>query len=109
MSWFALSWASELKVGNSTDKLVLICLANFADENNQCYPSHKTISKFAEIVPQSVMRSLARLKIKGFISIEPRFQKTENNKNRQTSNLYQLNIPPCSYALFNSLCVTLLL
>jgi len=34
MSWSALKWASEVKVGSSTDKLILIMLANFTDAEN---------------------------------------------------------------------------
>ena len=94
MSWIALDWASKQKVGSSTEKLVLICLANFANDMNQCYPSHNTICEFAEVTPQTVIKSLHSLKVKNLITIEPRFQKTETGKNRQTSNLYKLKIPP---------------
>ena len=92
MSWSALKWASEVKVGNSTDKLVLIILANFTDAENSCYPSHKKIAELCECSTDTVIRSLKRLKDMNFIDIEKRFQLTENNNHRQTSNIYKLNI-----------------
>ena len=92
MSWSALKWASEVKVGNSTDKLILIILANFTDAENTCYPSHKKIAELCECSTDTVIRSLKRLKDLDFIDIEKRFQLTQNNNHRQTSNIYKLNI-----------------
>tara|TARA_R110000803_G_scaffold55855_4_gene112911 strand:+ start:147 stop:788 length:642 start_codon:yes stop_codon:yes gene_type:complete len=94
MSFTALDWAVKQKVGNSTEKLILLCLANYSDDNNKSYPSHKTISKFAEVSNQTVIKCLTKLKNKNLLFIEPRYQQTLGNKNRQTSNLYTLNIPP---------------
>ena len=45
MSWSALDWASKQVTGNPNRKSVLITLANFADEENKCFPSIKTIMK----------------------------------------------------------------
>ena len=92
MSWSALKWASEVKVGNSTDKLILIILANFTDAENTCYPSHKKIAELCECSTDTVIRSLKRLKELNFIDIEKRFQLTQNNNHRQTSNIYKLKI-----------------
>ena len=92
MSWSALKWASEVKVGNSTDKLILIILANFTDAEDTCYPSHRKIAELCECSTDTVIRSLKRLKELNFIDIEKRFQLTQNNNHRQTSNIYKLNI-----------------
>ena len=43
MSFTALAWASKQKTGNGTTKLILLCLANYADDKNSCFPSFKTI------------------------------------------------------------------
>ena len=80
MSWSALKWASEVKVGNSTDNLILIILANFTDAENTCYPSHKKIAELCECSTDTVIRSLKRLKELNFIEVEKRFQLTQNNK-----------------------------
>ena len=90
MSWSALKWASEVKVGNSTDKLILIILANFTDAENTCYPSHRKIAELCECSTDTVIRSLKRLKDLKFIEVEKRFQLTQKNNHRQTSNIYKL-------------------
>ena len=92
MSWSALKWASEVKVGNSTDKLILIILANFTDAEDTCYPSHRKIAELCECSTDTVIRSLKRLRELNFIEIEKRFQLTQNNNHRQTSNIYKLKI-----------------
>jgi DNA-binding transcriptional regulator YhcF (GntR family) len=92
MSWSALKWASEVKVGNSTDKLILIILANFTDAEDTCYPSHRKIAELCECSTDTVIRSLKRLKELNFINVEKRFQLTQNNNHRQTSNIYKLRI-----------------
>jgi len=92
MSWSALKWASEVKVGSSTDKLILIILANFTDAENTCYPSHKTIAELCECSTDTVIRALKRLVDNNFIEVEKRFQVTQNNNHRQTSNIYKLKI-----------------
>ena len=38
MSWSALDWASKQKTGNGTNKLVLLCLANYADDKKYLFP-----------------------------------------------------------------------
>ena len=72
MSWSALKWASEVKVGNSTDKLILIILANFTDAEDTCYPSHRKIAELCECSTDTVIRSLKRLKELNFI-LEKKF------------------------------------
>ena len=56
MSWSALDWASKQVTGNPNRKSVLITLANFADEENKCFPSIKTIMKITELSESTVKR-----------------------------------------------------
>ena len=92
MSWEALSWAAQQTAGGSTDKLVLIILANFADENGVSFPSHKTLAQRAECGLSTVERALKRLEKRGLVSIEPRYDRSPEGSNRQTSNLYSLKM-----------------
>ena len=93
MSFDAIKWAKDQKTGNPTRKLILICLASYANDLNQCYPSHKTISYFCEVERDTIINHLKQLQSLELITIEKRFETTEHNKMRQTSNLYTLNIP----------------
>ena len=43
MSWKALDWATGIRVGSPTMRLILILLANKADEKFSCYPSVGTL------------------------------------------------------------------
>tara|TARA_R110001592_G_scaffold53106_1_gene162935 strand:+ start:680 stop:1315 length:636 start_codon:yes stop_codon:yes gene_type:complete len=91
MSWSALDWASKQKTGNGTNKLVLLSLSNYADDNNTCFPSFKTLVNITELSRSTIIRSLKQLELNGFICIKERFADYNNSK-RQTSNLYTLNI-----------------
>ena len=91
MSFSALSWASKQKTGSGTTKLVLLCLANYADDKNSCFPSYKTLMSFTEFSRMTIVTSLKKLQEKGFITINNRFQDL-GDTSRQTSNLYKLHI-----------------
>jgi hypothetical protein len=89
MSWSALDWASKQKAGNGTNKLVLLSLANFADDNNTCFPSFKTLVNITELSRSTIIRSLKDLEYRNHITISERFVDINEGK-RQTSNLYTL-------------------
>tara|TARA_R110000796_G_scaffold63092_1_gene145399 strand:- start:528 stop:1196 length:669 start_codon:yes stop_codon:yes gene_type:complete len=91
MSFTALAWASKQKTGNGTTKLILLCLANYADDKNLCFPSFKTICSISECSRATVIRTLKKLEEKGFITINKRFQEMQDSA-RQTSNIYELNM-----------------
>jgi DNA-binding transcriptional ArsR family regulator len=91
MSWSALDWASKQKTGNGTNKLVLLCLANYADDKNTCFPSYKTLISITEMSRSTIIRALKSLEEVGLIEIEERFADF-NEAKRQTSNLYTLKV-----------------
>ena len=89
MSWSALDWASKQKAGNGTNKLVLISLANYADDTNTCFPSFKTLVNITELSRSTIIRSIKDLEKRRLINIKERFVDINDSK-RQTSNLYTL-------------------
>lgn len=91
MSWSALDWASKQKTGNGTNKLVLLCLANYTDDKNTCFPSYKTLISITEMSRSTIIRALKSLEQIGLINIQERFADFNDSK-RQTSNLYTLMI-----------------
>lgn len=87
MSVKHLSWAWNKKLGDPTTKLILMKLADGADESNRSWYSHQTLADKCETSVSTVRRHLRLLKEKNFISIIPR-----HNENGQTSNFYEINI-----------------
>lgn len=83
MSWEAIYFATRKKAGSSTDKLVLLMLANLADENGFCFPSHAYLAQVTEMSERSVQRSIDRLVESGLLEKRKRF-----NGAGQTSNGY---------------------
>ena len=71
---------------SSTEKLVLIVLANRSDKNGHCYPSYDTIAKEAFCSVRTACRVIKSLCEKGLISKHYNFKAT----GYQTSNRYAL-------------------
>jgi DNA-binding transcriptional ArsR family regulator len=87
MSIKALNWVLEDEsIPESNDRFVLLILANYADENGNCYPSRDNIAKKTRISVRSVQRSLNWLTDNGYITKEKRFF-----DGKQSSNYYTLD------------------
>lgn len=85
-------WAIDQKVENTPSKLILLMLANRAGTENTCFPSIGLISKETELSPRTVIRGLAFLERRKFIS-RKRVPKTTGGR---LNNLYSLNMPGLS-------------
>ena len=69
MSIQALSWSVKKDCDNTTTKLVLILLSNYADEKNSCYPSEKHLGKLAGVTDRTIRRSLKWLNENNYLDI----------------------------------------
>ena len=103
MSMMLMVKAMSLEVGNPTRKLVLIKLADQANDKGECYPSYSTIAKAAECSKRSAMTHVEQLEKDGFLIIQRR--KVKDNQN--LSNVYILTLdraqqPSENYALGGS-------
>ena len=78
--------AFKLKVGNSARKLVLLKLADNANDNGECFPSFQYIADQCEMSKRSVMRHIQELEELGYVIKIHRM-----NEYGQSSNLYRLN------------------
>jgi DNA-binding transcriptional ArsR family regulator len=74
----------NLTVGSSTDKIVLLALANRADDKGRCWPSVATLVRETELSERSVQNALSRLKVRGLIEALPM---------RRRSSVYVIHIP----------------
>lgn len=86
MSFEAQAWAGKLRVGNSSRKQVLDCLANCADQDGYCFPSIGYLVGRTELSRNTVIGALSALQNMGLL-VKTKRQR-ENGSNR--SNEYQL-------------------
>jgi len=84
----ALSWAWEAHVGSHTRKLILIALADWADDNGYCWPSYDTIARKCEISRRAVVMGIKRLQDDNLILLEKR----HDSSGFQSSNRYKLSL-----------------
>ena len=81
--------AFDAKVGNPLRKLVLLKLADQANDEGLCWPSYETVAKACEVDRRSVIRHIKKLEEDSFLRIEKVYDK-EAKKNK--SNRYHLTI-----------------
>lgn len=81
--------AFDAKVGNPLRKLVLLKLADQANDDGLCWPSYETVAKACEVDRRSVIRHIKKLEEDGFLRIERVYDK-KAKKNK--SNRYHLTI-----------------
>ena len=92
MSFRAMSWAASVKTHTPVQKLILLLLADRANDQGFCFPSMQTIADDACVSRQCVIENVKKLASQGLINVTRRTIKDEESgTNRQTSNLYHLN------------------
>jgi hypothetical protein len=89
MSWKALDWATGIRVGSPTMRLILILLANKADEKFSCYPSVGTLVTESCAARSTVLETLKRLEVEGFITRVAQYHES----GAQRSSRFLLNHP----------------
>lgn len=90
MSMLLMVKAMKARVGNSTRKLVLLKLADNANDEGYCWPSYQHVADQCEISRRSAMRHITELEKGGFLKREQR--KGDDGHNR--SNGYWLCCNP---------------
>ncbi|HAU3085884.1 TPA: helix-turn-helix domain-containing protein [Salmonella enterica subsp. salamae] len=100
MSMTLMAWAMAIKTGNPIRKLVLIKLADNANDNGECWPSYQHIADHCECSRSAVRSHIDALIGMGVLTKENRMG--INNGKGNTSNVYYLNLdnpmPPKSTA-----------
>lgn len=81
MSIQAVAWAMKQETGSPTLKLVLIAVANYADEKGRCWPSQERLAADTEITDRSIREALKKLEAAGFLT---RTHRQVNGNKRQT-------------------------
>lgn len=79
MSNSALSWAFSAKVDRSTDKFVLVALANYSDDMGISYPSQARLVADTTLDRKTVISAIARLQDAGLI-VDTEYRKGGTNQ-----------------------------
>jgi hypothetical protein len=95
MSMLLMVKAMQSKVGNPLRKLVLLKLADNANDQGECWPSYQYIADQCEMSKRSVMAHIDALIDSGFLRKELRLGGEKGNK----SNVYTLRIPSAGDSL----------
>lgn len=82
--------AMSIKVGNPLRKLVLIKLADNANDNGECWPSYQHIADHCECSKSAVKEHISALIKLGLMTKENRVG--VNNGKGNTSNVYRLHL-----------------
>lgn len=93
VSLTALTWAMATEAGNPTRKLVLLCLADHADEVGWCYPRVGTCARVAECAVSTARGHLRDLEAAGLTHAVER----RRPDGSRTSNGYFLAVPGSPY------------
>ena len=86
MSIQAVAWALKLTIRPAAVKLLLISIANYADDKGVAWPSKSTLAKDCSIDKSGVCRHLLTLQDMGLITITER-----NHEGVNLSSLIELN------------------
>ena len=98
MSIECLNQALKTKGLTPTKKLVLVILANYADERGTCYPSYKHIAKMIGLgTTKTIQNAIKEFEELGYLKIEHR--KLDNGG--YTSNRYHLSLNTTPMVLEN--------
>jgi hypothetical protein len=76
----------------STDRFVLLALANYADENGQCWPSVARVGRDVAMSASTVREAIRRLEVDGWLSTREGGATDERIPTGKRPNLYTLRI-----------------
>lgn len=94
MSWKALNWSIGIEVSTPIERLILMLLANRADESLTCYPSLGTLVSESCAARSTVLNALSKLEDAGLIV---RVAQYHQSGARRTSH-YLLNHPDATHS-----------
>lgn len=93
MSIWAVNWAFHTEVAPPVHKLVLVALANFADDEDLAWPHVETLAGMASVSTRTVQRALKALEEAGLIERSMGLVAGARGGLRRTNSVYRLNVP----------------
>lgn len=89
MSIQAYKWAWQQKGLKASERIVLLALAEFANETLTCWPSQTTLAKYCEIRRCNISTAIRKLVSKSLISVSPRGRGKQYQLNPSQATSYQ--------------------
>ena len=93
MSGRVVGWAMEHTTGSPAAKLVLVKLADNANEDGFCWPSVALIVRHTELAQSTVYKHLTDLEARGLLEVVPRLTGYDASGEPEFGKAYQLAIP----------------
>lgn len=93
MSFKLMAEVFDVKVGSPIRKMVLLKLADQANDSDECYPSYETIASACELSRRSVITHIKWLEENGYLRIERRYN---HEAKKNFSNMYHLTLSKVS-------------
>jgi hypothetical protein len=91
MSIELMTKAFKARVGNQARKLILIKIADNADDSGCCFPSYQAIAHACEVDRSTVIRQVKAMQELGILTVKKRFIDGENSSNIFTINIKKLD------------------
>jgi hypothetical protein len=88
VSWQATAWAAKQRTGSAARKVLLLVLANYADEHGICWPSQETLKVETELSEDTIQRHCKHLVRLGLLKVSRRRRKSGT----WGGKIYQLNM-----------------
>ncbi|MEF1310688.1 helix-turn-helix domain-containing protein [Vibrio mytili] len=92
MSIKVMSYVWDIPSFKGSDKLVMLCLADHADDSGLCWPSIDTIARKSGVSPTTVKSTLKKLEVGGWLFKKNQFKKAETGRLVRSNNQYQLPV-----------------
>lgn len=92
MSVKVMSYVWDITTFKGSDKLVMLCLADHADDAGLCWPSIETIARKSGVSPTTVKSTLKKLEAGGWVVKKNQFKKADTGRLVRSSNQYQLPV-----------------
>ena len=93
MSIWAVNWALNEQLPSPTNKLLLVALANFANDEDEAWPHLETLKSLVGVSKRTVLRGLRELCDGGWISRLQGFADGPRGGLVKVNSVYRLNLP----------------
>ena len=93
MSIWAVNWALNEQLPSTMSKLLLVALANFANDEDEAWPHLETLESMVGVSKRTVLRGLRELCDGGWISRLQGFADGPRGGLVKVNSVYRLNLP----------------